>query len=72
MIVNSRPEVLPFLVAALAIVGIVILTILGDPIPEVLNVVAVGAFATGGAVTIPNLNGQQPPAPPADIPTITD
>lgn len=55
---NTRPEIPAFLIAALALIGVVVLTALGDPVPDILNVVTVGALTAAGAIT-------QVPRPPA-------
>lgn len=47
---HERPEILPYVVAIVAVIGIVILAALGDKVPDILNIIAGGA-TIGGAAT---------------------
>lgn len=49
----TRPELPAYVLAALAVIGIIVLTFKGDAIPDVLNLVAIGSIGIGGAVTTP-------------------
>lgn len=57
---TQRPEILPYIIAVIAVVGIILLQILGDRIPEVLNTIAMGAVVGGAAIS-----RSSPPTPPA-------
>jgi len=50
---NDKPELPAYLVAALCILGMIVLTLHGDTIPDTLNLVAIGALGVGGAITTP-------------------
>lgn len=51
MTASERPEILPYLVAVLAVIGIVLLTALGDKVPDILNIIAGGATIGGAAIS---------------------
>jgi hypothetical protein len=46
-----RPEAPAFIIAALCIIGIVILTALNHPVPDILNIATGAALGVGGAIT---------------------
>lgn len=58
----TRPELPAYLVAALCIIGMIVLTLHGDAVPDTLNLVTIGALGIGGAVTTPR--GPSMPAVP--------
>lgn len=60
---NQRPEFLAYLLSAIAIIGIIILTVLDKQVPDVLNILAVATVVGGAAIT-------QTPRPPGG-PAIT-
>ena len=55
---NQRPEFLAYVLSAISIIGIIVLTILSKQIPDVLNVLAVATVVGGAAIT------QSPRTPP--------
>lgn len=57
---NQRPEFLAYFLSAIAIVGIIMLTMSGKPVPDVLNILAVATVVGGAAIT-----QTRPPGPPA-------
>lgn len=50
---RDKPELPAYLLAIIAIICIAALTFHGDKVPEVLNLVTIGALGIGGAVTTP-------------------
>lgn len=53
--INLSKPALPLLVlSALAVVGIIVLTVLKQPIPEVLSVIAYAGLTAASAATVPN------------------
>ena len=59
MTANQRPEILPYLVAIVAVIGIIVLAALSKTIPDILQVIAGGAVIVGAAISSP---GSKPPA----------
>lgn len=51
----SRPEMPAYFLAAVAVVGIVILTLASKAVPDVLNLVTIGSIGIGGAITSPRI-----------------
>jgi hypothetical protein len=49
----QRPEILPYLVAVVAVIGIIVLTAMGDKVPDILNIIAGGAVIGGAAISSP-------------------
>jgi hypothetical protein len=49
----QRPEILPYLVAIVAVIGIIVLTAMGDKVPDILNIIAGGAVIGGAAISSP-------------------
>lgn len=49
----NKPEIPAFLLALAAVVGVVMLTVLGDKVPDILNVIAGTGVGVGAAITIP-------------------
>jgi hypothetical protein len=58
--IQQRPEIAAYLVAALCIIGMIVLTFHGDTVPDTLNFIAAGALGIGGGVTVSG--GGSPPA----------
>lgn len=54
---GERPEILPYIVAVIAVIGIIVLTAMSDKIPDILNIIAGGAVIGGAAIS----NGKTPP-----------
>lgn len=54
---NQRPEFLPSLLSAIAIVGIIFLTAINHAVPDVLNIIAVASLAAAGAISQPRSPG---------------
>ena len=51
-----------FLLAALAVVGVVVLSLAGQPVPDVLEYAIVGALAGGAGLARPAMGRRRPPA----------
>lgn len=66
--VSSKPEHPAYLLAALCVIAIVILTLHGDTIDETIKLLAATSLGVGGGVTISgngkNGNGGTPPVVP--------
>jgi hypothetical protein len=64
--ISSKPEHPAYLLAALCVIAIVVLTLHGDTIDETIKLLAATSLGVGGGVTISG-NGKNgaPPAPPA-------
>jgi hypothetical protein len=60
----TRPDLAAGALSAVCVVGIVVLAVLHQPIPEVLTYLAVGALGVGGGAALPGA-GTVPAAEPA-------
>lgn len=49
---QQRPELAAYVITALCIIAIVVLTLQNKVVPDVLNFVAAGAIGIGGGVTM--------------------
>lgn len=68
---SIRSDVLAGLLAVAAVVGIIVLAVLGQPCPDVLTYVAVGALGVQGGAMVPGAGSAKPTAvtaPPAPLP----
>lgn len=50
---RDKPELPAYVLAALSVVAITVLTLTGHAVPDILNVATIGALGIGGAVTTP-------------------
>lgn len=50
---TTRPELPAYLLAAITIIGIVVLSMTNHTVPDILNVATIAALGVGGAVTTP-------------------
>lgn len=60
-------DVLAFILAALCVVGIIVLAVLGQPIPDVLTTVALFSAGIGGGASLPRLSAGTTTPPPAPV-----
>jgi hypothetical protein len=51
---TTRPELPAYFIASIAIICIAVLTGMNKSVPDVLNLVTIGALGIGGAITTPN------------------
>lgn len=54
--VKSRPEIPLFILSAIGLVGVILLTLNHLPVPDVLNTVSVASLVGGGAIALPRNN----------------
>jgi hypothetical protein len=64
----SRPELPALVIAGVAVLGIVLLAVLRQPIPDVLTLIASTALGAGAGQALPGLRDTAPAAAPVAVP----